>query len=294
MSSSVSRLRQTTILAESSIVGYEAASKHFANFLVREGLIGESKKDEWLFELREDQLVDKVLLKKFGESYLVQLEKPGTDGKYYARDTILDYFGNAKELIKSRFDKNSVWENHSSNKLMYLPNAWFTKMRFQIKKLASKRAMIEEEELGDNVFPMSERALQNAIRFLHNQGTSEGVFRAAVIITNYNCCGRANEVSYFSLSTTMYHADTGAITTVWNEEKTGSRYFLRIVSGATRVGWQLDVELRLDGRMGTYRYSLLEFEIFLIVNFRAALELSCLNFLPCPIWEVTRMYLWVG
>ena len=94
------------------------------------------------------------------------------------------------------------------------------------KKTASKRAMIEEEELGDNVFPMSERALQNAIRFLHNQGTSEGVFRAAVIVTHYNCCGRANEVSYFLLSTTIYHADTGAPTTVWNEEKTGSRYFL--------------------------------------------------------------------
>ena len=51
MSSSVSRLRQTTILAESSIAGYEAASKHFANLLVGEGFIGESKKDEWLFEL---------------------------------------------------------------------------------------------------------------------------------------------------------------------------------------------------------------------------------------------------
>ena len=64
MSSPVSRLRQTTVLAESSIAGYKAASKLFANILVREGLIGESKKDEWLFELREDhcQLVDKVFI----------------------------------------------------------------------------------------------------------------------------------------------------------------------------------------------------------------------------------------
>ena len=211
--------------------------KHFARFLAVTGRIVNDSVD-WLNVLNQQELCKQELLQEF-VGYLMTSKVPGKN-EFYQEGTMLNILGCVKEAIKNKFPENPLWRLHHSHAGHIFPEAWFSKIRIGLTRKFKIRSALLEEELSDgHVYPISHEALRNAITYLHNRECYLDIEKAAVMAFTFNCDGRANECSFVSLKTTEFNPIYGCPFTLWNEEKTGKRYWLPIFPSFEH--WQLDV-----------------------------------------------------
>jgi hypothetical protein len=187
--------------AKSTIVGKEAAMKHFKTYLLSRGII--------YSEASEEILCSESSFRQFG-TYLIEDAKLD-DGRLIARDTAQENFSGAVNTLKDLYPKNDVFHVHET---------WNTDVRTDIAKLITRRCIENGTKVKNKSKGIGRLTMIEIDRSLLKTGTVKSIETRAILNTSYHAVGRGGEVALLTWTNLYWNFNEELLAGSWNQQKT--------------------------------------------------------------------------